>query len=1070
MNSILIQKKIITITFVFLTGLMYSQINSEFATTYPSPNAFSLGTYGNITTNQYTGVPNINIPLYTIKTPDISIPISLSYHTSNVKVNTHPGWVGSGWTLNSGGAITRIVNGYPDESVLNTDIEIGYFWKGYFLADNSWYNQETLEYYESIYRSNTTSQLIVDIMPDEFQFNFLGYSGSFYLDPYGRWIVVSEQNIVVEFDESDGFLSYSELRPQISDWNVPFDLYNKKHFNYFTLITPDGFRYKFGGKYATEYSKIYGHHSGITANTWYLDQITSPNGRIVDFSYEEGDIISSLSKNYGMSYSTHDSGGGIMTFCESFNFSSSINGHLHFPVYLKKIYTENYYVDFTISDSQELKYDEAYSILSYEWYKHNDIGEFYYYFPDQDISSLKWKKLDKITVREKDQHSNTIKRFDLTYTDSSNERLKLLSVQEVGMKWESGGLPISEDYKNPYLIEYNEEPLPSYCSYQIDHWGFYNGYDISQFPWESMSVDDCMMLPQLCIDNIYDFMYLYRLQREPDDTGLYLNSELIKKITYPTGGTTTFEFEPHDYKKVVDRSDNGYTSLPFLTKGGGVRIKRIVSKPEGNRSVITEYNYLSSGIMQFRHAYNFPGIMNFESGGEIYELDYFSSSSILPISCNSGGVIVGYSKVEETQKDETGEVNGHKHFTFTNFDTDIWGNSHKDESSISYNRPGMEIYLPVTSKKIERGKLTSISYFNKENIIQQKVLYKYTPSSNDYIRKLDCIDFSLCNYEYLPSSYLYGPNTWISLSDLFSYISANKIYSYKYNLKKKIEENYLTNGKVVNEINYNYNNYNLLESNVEYDEKNRELKTTYLYPTDLADYSTSPGPGINLYGKMKNNNMIQYPIEITNFLDNDVIGSDLYEYFEINGKFKKRRKFSIYNIEPLSDFSPYEYRILSPTTAIYEKDSRYVHEFKIEQYDNYGNIVEYCDKFYEDYSVIYGYSSEFPVIVAQNISNQDLQEKVSQLVGDLDIFLEQIGDLTSMDSKLDWKNFNESLRSLLPNTIITYTHKRNFGLTSITNQNAQAEYYEYDISGRLNLIKDQDGNIIKTYEYNFKQD
>jgi len=34
----------------------------------PSPDAASLGKYGSITVGLYTGIPDINIPLYTIKT------------------------------------------------------------------------------------------------------------------------------------------------------------------------------------------------------------------------------------------------------------------------------------------------------------------------------------------------------------------------------------------------------------------------------------------------------------------------------------------------------------------------------------------------------------------------------------------------------------------------------------------------------------------------------------------------------------------------------------------------------------------------------------------------------------------------------------------------------------------------------------------------------------------------------------------------------------------------------------------------------------------------------------------
>lgn len=46
----------------------------------PSPDAASLGKYGNIPVGLYTGISEINIPLYVIKTKRLEVPISVSYH------------------------------------------------------------------------------------------------------------------------------------------------------------------------------------------------------------------------------------------------------------------------------------------------------------------------------------------------------------------------------------------------------------------------------------------------------------------------------------------------------------------------------------------------------------------------------------------------------------------------------------------------------------------------------------------------------------------------------------------------------------------------------------------------------------------------------------------------------------------------------------------------------------------------------------------------------------------------------------------------------------------------------
>ncbi len=51
----------------------------------------------------------------------------------------------------------------------------------------------------------------------------------------------------------------------------------------------------------------------------------------------------------------------------------------------------------------------------------------------------------------------------------------------------------------------------------------------------------------------------------------------------------------------------------------------------------------------------------------------------------------------------------------------------------------------------------------------------------------------------------------------------------------------------------------------------------------------------------------------------------------------------------------------------------------------------------------------------------------------------------------------------------TYTYDPLIGITSLTDANNRTSYYVYDALGRMQLIKDKDGNIIKTFEYKYRQ-
>src|SRR5258708_3370696 len=96
------------------------QQNTIGTVTIASPTAASLGKFGDIPVSYHTGVPAIDVPIYTIQAGPLKLPIGLSYHASGLKVMEPAGWVGAGWALNAGGVITRTVQGQPDELGVNS--------------------------------------------------------------------------------------------------------------------------------------------------------------------------------------------------------------------------------------------------------------------------------------------------------------------------------------------------------------------------------------------------------------------------------------------------------------------------------------------------------------------------------------------------------------------------------------------------------------------------------------------------------------------------------------------------------------------------------------------------------------------------------------------------------------------------------------------------------------------------------------------------------------------------------------------------------------------------------------
>lgn len=224
--------------------------------TPPSPNAASLGKFGDVPVGYFTGIPQINVPIYSYKNADnsLSMSISLDYHAGGVKVDEMASNAGIGWSLNAGGAVTRTRRGLADE--LST---VG-FMNSPHVPDEQNGNSYLVSKFMEINGGSWDGQ------SDVFNFNVGGRSGKFMFGKNGDFLMLSPSKVKV-----------------IPELSAPGGAH--RHFTKFTLIAEDGTKYVLDAMETT----ITGNFAYQTyQSAWYVTKIIAPFGSDeIQFEYED---------------------------------------------------------------------------------------------------------------------------------------------------------------------------------------------------------------------------------------------------------------------------------------------------------------------------------------------------------------------------------------------------------------------------------------------------------------------------------------------------------------------------------------------------------------------------------------------------------------------------------------------------------------------------------------------------------------------------------------------------------------------------------------------------------------
>lgn len=1040
-------KKIILI-FLWLLCLNATAQIPEMPKSMLSPSAASLGEYGEVPVSPFTGIPQIEIPLCQVKSGSHSLPVSISYHAGGVRPDQIPGVMGTGWSLNAGGCISRVVKGAIDEyhnkiveGMINNspyninDAFAGYYFRHNYLNNDNWNTFQNIGTDIAQYEAYKW-----DLEPDEFSFNFLDYHGKFFLSSDGQWKVRCDRPVKVIFDSTFVDNPYTTISWAIEDDNFINSFNNEgfsQAFRKFIIVGEDGTQYIFGGQdNAIEYSLNFWDTTDgrMVATSWYLTKIKYTDGREINLQYERDGFVAQLglSTSYDMKvncvvngYMTEVTESGVIN-PDTIN---QYNGSLSVPCYLTNIIGEDTGIKIFNTTAWDMAYNFDWLIrrrvprhdssaavqLAYKLRLFANEQDFINDFGDENkiihFDRIRRKKIGAIEYSSyrNDTEINRIKAWEFVYNhdgDYDPEKDMYLGIDTVRTRLYLDTLRcLSGDrteYGGTYRFHYyKRDELPVYLTRETDHWGFYNG-----------RVTD------------YSNVSTFYQSKNPNINTEYSLIGTLDRIDYPTGGYTRFEFEPHRVSKVANINHIGCSDTTNNTLAGGLRIRKIISAPSASEdSVVREFSYfndynpttglgtVSSGILGLRPQYLFDNSTSIYSYSGNLEYSYyvqtFSSQNIMPCTENSCGTHVGYSNVAERFSDGSCNI-----YNYTNYD-DGHGDSPCDNSW------GGQFYEPYNERPMERGQLKCLESYALNGATSHLTRRKITILEKDDLNETT---------NYVRAMRLkrkaFLVNYWGGSLE-FPFFEGTAYRNYTYMMRPVTVNDTLIEQSInhpwVQSTSYSYND-NKLVSDIQTTINNGLVKgCSYTYPD------------ASWYPHLLNRHILSSPVKKVEYV--------LYSDNNRSNVLKTKFHYSNGSFFPTSIET-------AKGNAAYESRKSY-------EYDCYGNVIHEITDSTQHTVYLWGYKGQYLVAIIQNATLNE----VDDIVGDINSF-------ASQEIPLYYKLGN--LRTSLPEAqVTTYRYKVGIGVETITNPNGSSIFFEYDSLGRLSCVKDTDGNILEAYNYNY---
>ncbi|SIN83620.1 DUF5977 domain-containing protein [Chitinophaga niabensis] len=880
----------------------------------PSPQTAEFTKYINYNVSAYNGLPEISIPLYNIELKGVSIPINLSYHASGIKLGQTNGEVGVGWSLNPGYRISRSVYGRPDEL---------------FSKPTSASVTDSLNYYQG-------DAFRTDKFVSKFQFEF---GDDYSPKPYNDEKADGEYDIF-NFSlptESGSFVINDRTNKTvqiIERSNIQFNydlglIGNINGITRFRVKDESGIKYSFGatasgGAGVFETSNL--QYGGYLATAWALRDLETPTGDKVSFSYTLG------------------STGGYRHDLRTFTFTTAV---LCNPMAAGLIHDDDVGINtaYTTFFNQEISTDKEIvkfyrrtgtnlldTIKVYD-YDNVKIKSIRFYYSDNSLHTF----LDSVVIRDRNDKAVEVYRFDYYFRNIAWD----------GLTADEWGYYLEGDYRLVYHDQFKTDKL----SYQYNDTSTGHPVDVA--------------------------VGQYLTQRIRRDVVLYTpNYFSLKKITYPTGGSTEYTYESNQYMGIGNQNH----------QGGGLRIKEIHSKDLVNDKTLTKkYTY---GVNE-----NGNGIPQLQMNYTMFArkiLSFVHDPAMSEIAHANPRVTVLYGTSPSGDIDAGGFIGSY--VVYPEVNEYMMGGSDIQETHHGKIKYYYAILNTYNAAGISRGPrvggecltdetadyttlyVTNYAYWNRP-LLYEKQYFEYKNNAFNKIRKeefsyMPSNQFSLTGFKVKPyaTSPEFEPvtgalNRYYSFIPSFYEFGTYTITGGKWQMTGKKATLYSGVDSIINTIEYAYNDKGYLASEQASTSKDLVI-TEYTYPSDLSDPASTSDLNKSVL-LLKEYNMLGTVLEKRTYRKK----VNEPAKWLVNSSFTRYKKDQLVpaqiltteNASLTNTFVP-----VSVNSANVVLDPTYKSDKNFDSYDLTGNILETHKEndLFESY--IWSYKGQYPVARISN--------------------------------------------------------------------------------------------------------